>query len=262
MNKLNDKVIVITGASSGIGRATAILSAKQGAVPVLLARSETALDALAQEIKLDAPNTGFYTVDVTNSKQVSTVIQEIIAYYGKIDVLINNAGYGVFSFFTETPLEEIKGMMEVNYFGLVHCTKAVLPHMLEQRNGHIINVASVAGKLATPKSSGYSASKFAVIGLTQCLRQELKGTGVSVSSISPGPVQTPFFDRADATGRYKRNVESFMIKPELVAKKILGTIHTRSADVTIPTYMHAGVLLYHLFPKFFERFVSPRLNKK
>ncbi|WP_286885232.1 SDR family oxidoreductase [Aneurinibacillus sp. UBA3580] len=262
MTTIQNSIIVITGASSGIGLSTALLAARQGATPVLLARSKEALHALAQKIRHEAPEVGFYTCDVTNISQITTVVKEIIERYGRIDVWINNAGYGAFSLFTETALEEIEGMMDVNYFGVVRCTKVVLPHMLERRSGHIVNVASVAGKLATPKSSGYSASKFAVIGFTQSLRQELHGSGVSISAVNPGPVQTPFFDRADPSGGYRRSIEKFMVTPEAVARTILRTIHTHEAEAIIPRYMRAGVVLSHLFPRFFERVIAPLVNKK
>ncbi|ERI10140.1 SDR family oxidoreductase [Aneurinibacillus aneurinilyticus] len=262
MKKLQDKIIAITGASSGIGKSCALLAAKLGATPILLARSEDSLRAIVEEIKHKTSNIGFHSLDVTNMEQIDDVVANIHAQYGRIDMWINNAGYGIFSSFTDTTLEDIQGMMNVNYLGTVRCTRAVLPYMLKQKSGHIVNVASVAGKLATPKSSGYSASKFAVIGFTQSLRQELKGSGVSVSSVNPGPVCTPFFDHADPAGDYRRSVEKFMVTPESVAQAILHTIHTRQGDITIPRYMQIGVVLSHLFPRFFERLIAPLLNKK
>lgn len=262
MKELQDKIIAITGASSGIGRSCALLAARLGATPILLARSEDSLRTIVEDIKHETPNTGFSSLDVTNMEQIVDVVESIHARYGRIDIWVNNAGYGVFSSFTDTTLEDIQGMMDVNYLGTVRCTRAILPYMLERKRGHIINVASVAGKLATPKSSGYAASKFAVIGFTQSLRQELKGSGVSVSAVNPGPVRTPFFNRADPTGSYRRSVEKFMVTPESVAQAILHTVHTRQGDVTIPRYMRAGAVLSHLFPRFFEQVIAPRLNKK
>ncbi|MED0676633.1 SDR family oxidoreductase [Aneurinibacillus thermoaerophilus] len=262
MTTKNKKVIVITGASSGIGKATAILAAESGMTPVLLARSVDTLRALADNLQHSAPDVGYYRLDVTKDRQIVDIVQKIICRYGKIDIWVNNAGFGIFAPFSEAKLEDIANMMDVNYLGTVRCTKAVLPHMLGQKSGHIINVASVAGKLATPKSSGYTASKFAVVGFTESLRQELKGSGVSISLVNPGPVQTPFFERADQNGEYRRSVEAFMLPPETVAKSVLRTIHNRKAEAIIPRYMRIGVILFHLFPRFFDRVIAPRLNKK
>lgn len=262
MASLENKIIVITGASSGIGRATAQLAARSGATPVLLARSMEALRTLAEELKSYAPKTSFYVVDITDEQQIIDTTTAIIAQYGRIDIWINNAGYGVFLPFSDTSPEDIEGMMNVNYFGVVRCIRAVLPHMLTQRNGQIVTVASVAGKLATPKSSGYAASKFAVIGFMQSLREELKGSGISVSTVNPGPVRTPFFQRADPSGHYQRSIERFMVTPESVAEALLRICRTREAEITIPRYMNFGVVLSHAFPRFFDWMIRPRLNKK
>ncbi|MBN6188303.1 SDR family oxidoreductase [Aneurinibacillus sp. BA2021] len=262
MASIKNKIIVITGASSGIGQATARLAAKEGAIPVLLARSAEALHALAAELKKSAPETSFYPMDVTDNNQIVDTVSAILAKYGRIDIWINNAGYGIFSPFTEASFADIEGMMNVNYFGVVRCTKAVLPHMLAQGSGHIITVASVAGKLATPKSSGYAASKFAVTGFMQSLHEEVKGSGVFVSTVNPGPVQTPFFEQADPDGSYRRSVERFMVTPEAVARAILLLYQTKKAEATIPRYMNIGVILSHAFPAFFNRMIRPRLNKK
>ncbi|WP_052947795.1 SDR family NAD(P)-dependent oxidoreductase [Aneurinibacillus tyrosinisolvens] len=262
MKTINGKIIAITGASSGIGHACAKLAVRMGATPILLARSTGALQELKDELTANAPATRHYELDVTNEEQVNTVVNDIIARYGQIDIWVNNAGYGIFSPFTESTLEDVQGMMDVNYMGTVRCMKAVLPHMLKRKSGHIINVASVAGKMATAKSSAYSASKFAVIGLTASVRQELKGTGITISAVNPGPVRTPFFDRADKAGTYRRNIESFMVTPEAVAQAILKTVETGKAETTIPRYMNAGIVLSHLLPGMFDRFISSRLNKK
>jgi short-subunit dehydrogenase len=262
MTTCKGKIIAITGASSGIGRTTALLAASQGAFPILLARSTEALDTLCQEIEQQGGKACCYPFDVTDETQIETVVNDIIKRFGHIDVWVNNAGYGIFSPFVEAKIEDIAGMMDVNYMGVVRCTKAVLPYMLRRKAGHIVTVASVAGKLATPKSSGYAASKFAVIGFLNSVRQEVKGTGVSISTVNPGPVRTPFFDRADQGGTYRQSVEKFMVSPETVARTILRTIHTQEADVTIPRYMNIGVVLSHLFPRFFDRVIAPRLNKK
>ncbi len=254
-----DKIVIITGASSGIGALMAHMFAERGAVPVLAARSETKLAEAAARIR--GPH-GTYALDVTSAEQVEDVMGRILREYGRIDILINNAGYGVFDSFVNAPLREFENMMDVNYMGTVRCTKAVLPSMLKRGNGHIVNIASMAGKIGSAKSSGYSATKHAVLGLTNCLRQELVGSGVSLTAVNPGPIDTPFFDIADPSGSYVKNVKWFMLKPEQVAERVLQAIERRTPEVNLPFTAAAGVKLYQLFPRLFDRIGYKLLNKK
>lgn len=253
------KIVVITGASSGIGAMMAQTLASRGAVPILMARSEKKLAKTASQI--NRPH-GVYLLDVTSGEQVTRTMERVIAEHGRIDILINNAGYGVFEAFIDADLSEIENMMNVNYMGIVRCTKAVLPHMLKQGGGHIVNIASMAGKIGSAKSSGYSASKHAVLGFTNCLRQELVGTGVHLTAINPGPIDTPFFDRADPTGQYVNNIRWFMLKPEQVVLKVLAAIERRTPEVNMPFMAAFGVKLYQLFPRLFDRIAYRLLNKK
>ncbi|MGF9713756.1 SDR family NAD(P)-dependent oxidoreductase [Paenibacillus naphthalenovorans] len=253
------KIVVITGASSGIGAMMAQRLAALGAIPVLMARSEKKLAEIASHIN---GSHSVYVLDVTSWEQVAGTMERVIAEHGRIDILINNAGYGVFEAFIHADLSEIESMMDVNYMGVVRCTKAVLPHMLKQGSGHIVNIASMAGKIGSAKSSGYSASKHAVLGFTNCLRQELVGTGVHLTAINPGPVDTPFFDRADPTGHYVNNVRWFMLKPEQVVQRVLTAIKRRTPEVNIPFMAAFGVKLYQLFPRLFDKIAYRLLNKK
>ncbi|MCS7458931.1 SDR family oxidoreductase [Paenibacillus doosanensis] len=253
------KIAVITGASSGIGAVMARKLSLQGAVPVLMARSEDKLQQVAAG--LNGP-CGTHPLDVTSAAQVTQTMQRVIEQYGRIDILINNAGYGVFERFVDTPLEEFESMMDVNYMGTVRCTKAVLPHMLQSGSGHIVNIASMAGKIGSAKSTGYTATKHAVLGFTNSLRQELVGTGVYLSAINPGPIDTPFFDKADPSGNYVRNVKWFMLKPERVADKVLRSIARRIPEVDMPFTAGLGVKLFQLFPRAFDKVAYKVLNKK
>lgn len=253
------KIVVITGASSGIGAMMAQTLAERGAVPILMARSEKKLKEEAAKIN---GLHGVYRLDVTSGQQVAETMERVLTEHGRIDILINNAGYGVFEAFADAALSEIESMMDVNYMGTVRCTKAVLPHMLKQGSGHIVNIASMAGKIGSAKSSGYSASKHAVLGFTNCLRQELVGTGVHLTAINPGPIDTPFFDRADPTGHYVNNIKWFMLKPEQVVMKVLAAIERRTPEVNMPFMAAFGVKLYQLFPRLFDRIAFKLLNKK
>lgn len=250
---------MVTGASSGIGAEIVKLLALQGAVPVMMARNKQKMEELAAQI---AGDKAVYVVDVTSEEQVNQAVNDTIAKYGKIDVLINNAGYGIFNLCVDDNMKQVEEMMNVNYFGMVRCTKAVLPHMLANKSGQIVNIASMAGKIGSPKSSAYSATKHAVLGFTNCLRQELAGTGVYVSAVNPGPVDTPFFDQADPTGNYKQNIQWFILKPEQVARAVMRILRTKRAEKDIPFLAGFGTKLYQLFPRLLDPLFSRVVNKK
>jgi len=256
---LKDKIVWITGAGSGIGAETAKQLARRGAVPILTGRNEERLRRTADEI---GARCGVYRLDVTDNGQVQDVARRIQSEFGPVDVLVNNAGFGIFEMFRDAPLDHIEAMMDTNYMGMVRCTKAVLPSFLARRDGHIVNIASIAGKFATPKSTGYSASKHAVLGFTNALRLELAGTGVAVSAVNPGPIDTPFFEIADPQGHYVRNVRRFMMKPEKVAERIVKGIETRKAEIDLPLAAAIGVRLYHLFPRIGDRVAGKWLDRK
>ncbi|OGX61518.1 MAG: oxidoreductase [Paenibacillus sp. RIFOXYA1_FULL_44_5] len=256
---LTGKIAVITGASSGIGAKLAELLSERGAIPILTARSISKLEAVSAHIHGQHQ---ILPMDVTSLEQVQHVIHTVKSEYGKIDIVINNAGFGVFADLLHASMDEFAEMMDVNYMGTVRCTKTVLPIMLEQGYGHIVNVASIAGKIATAKSSGYSATKHAVIGFTNALRQELRGTGIHISTVNPGPVQTAFFERADQTGEYAKKVERFMLKPEQVALAVISAIEKKKTEVNLPLSMALGVRLSGMFPKAFEKLSSALFNFK
>lgn len=254
-----NKIIVITGASGGIGAEIACLVAERGAIPILLARRA---DKLAEVGARIAGEKGLFTVDVTSNEQVTEAVEQITQKYGTIDVWINNAGFGLFEYVQDMSMDRFEQLMEVNYYAVVRCTKAVLPHMLRAKRGHIINVASVAGKVGTPKGAGYSASKHAVLGFTTSIRAELAGTGIRVSSLNPGPVDTPFFDISDPQGYYKKNIQHYLLKPETVALAMLRLIQSGKADVTLPLSAALGTKLLQLFPNWLSDIAGRLLNRK
>ncbi|WNQ12760.1 SDR family NAD(P)-dependent oxidoreductase [Paenibacillus aurantius] len=254
-----NKIIWITGASSGIGALMARRLSELGAELILTARSEDKLREIAAS--LPGPSVAI-PMDVASEEQVNRTAEQILARYGRIDILINNAGYGVFERVEDASLDTIEDMMNVNYFGTVRCIKAVLPSMRQAGSGHIVNIASMAGKIGSAKSSGYSASKHAVLGFTNCLRQELAGTGIGLTAVNPGPIDTPFFDRADPSGTYVNNVRWFMLKPEKVAEAVIAGIEREKAEVNLPFTANAGVKLYQLFPRLLDRVAIRMLSKK
>nr|WP_311198754.1 SDR family oxidoreductase [Paenibacillus sp. YPD9-1] len=254
-----DKVVVITGASSGIGEEMARQFAKRGAIPVLTARSKNKLDEIAGSLGVKH---AVYAMDVKQTEQVHKVIEQIIERFGRIDILVNNAGYGIFESFVDAPLEHFEDMMNVNYLGIVRCTQAVLPHMMKAGAGHIVNIASMAGKVGSAKSTGYSATKHAVIGFTNSLRQELMGTGIGLTAINPGPISTPFFDKADPSGNYVKNISWFMLKPEKVVNELIHAVERSIPEKDLPRIAGIGIKLFHLFPRLFDRVAARMLNKK
>ncbi|MEW4283967.1 SDR family NAD(P)-dependent oxidoreductase [Priestia koreensis] len=263
MRELKNKVVVITGASSGIGEKVALKAAQLGAKPVLIARSVDKLVTLSDQIKEKFGTTcTYYQLDVGDFVKVTETFQRIIQEEKTIDILINNAGFGVFDTFYEANFSDIEKMFEVNVLGLMACTKAVLPFMMDHNSGHIINIASQAGKLATPKSSGYSASKHAVLGFTNSLRLELGKTNIAVSAVNPGPIETNFFNIADKSGTYVKNVQQFMLKSDYVADRIIGLMQKPKRELNLPRWMNMGSVLYNLFPRVADKLTGNILNRK
>lgn len=256
---LKDRVVLITGASSGIGALTAKLLAEKGAIPILTARSADKLKMWSDRIPGEH---SVYPMDVTDESRVNDVFEQVHARYGRIDILLNNAGYGEFIPFEDATLEHFRAMMDVNYLGTVRCTRAALPYMRGVGQGHIVNVASIAGKIGTAKSTAYAATKHAVLGLTESLRQELRGTGILVSAVNPGPIDTPFFERADPDGSYLRNVGWLVMSPDQVARAIVQVMERRLPEKDLPWMAAAGVRIRRAFPRWTEAIAARLLNKK
>jgi hypothetical protein len=254
------KIVLITGASSGIGAETAKLLSRHGALTVLAARSEDKLKQVAAQ--LEGPH-DVMVMDVTSDESVRAGVAAVREKHGPVDILINNAGYGRFERFVRTEMPDVQGMMDVNYFGVVRCCRAVLPDMLARGSGHIVNIASLAGKISTPKSSAYAATKRAVLGFTDALRLELRGTGIAVSAVNPGPVDTPFFTIADPDGSYlARMPRWFVLTPQEVAQGVLKVIRTRRAELDLPRIAGPAVKLAAVAPRLTDRIAGSLLNKK
>lgn len=186
---MNNKVALITGASVGIGRAVALEMAKKGAKLVLLDLNEQTLKSLESELKEYNTDTLCCICDVSNETQVNDCVKKAIEKFNKIDILVNNAGiWSVWEEFMDTSIDKWKKYIDINVMGVVHCTRAVLPKMIENGYGRIVNVASVAGVYGNANMVVYSASKGAVISMTKALSKEVVGKGIVVNSVSPGTV--------------------------------------------------------------------------
>jgi short-subunit dehydrogenase len=248
---LRDRVVVVTGASSGIGWETALAFARKGAHLAVAARSEDKLLQLAALIQQDGGSCFHIPVDVTNNSSVNNMADKILEHFGRIDILVNNAGFGIFSPIVDADMKDIEAMMDVNYFGVVRCIQAVVPNMQREKKGHVVNVASVAGFMAAPTHGGYSATKFAVIGMSEALREEVRKDGIKVTTINPGPIDTPFFAQADLQ-KIPEIARRFMLKPQRVAQEIVKAVEQEIPQVIIPRSMASLVKLKGLAPRLFS----------
>ncbi|MFA6540543.1 MAG: SDR family NAD(P)-dependent oxidoreductase [Bacteroidota bacterium] len=210
---LKNSVAIVTGASKGIGRAVTLALAEQGVHVVLAARNSDALHTLENDIRATGNQAFAVTTDVTSEHSVNNLIYESEKKFGKIDILINNAGVGVFEKVIDTSTEEFEEMMNVNLKGAFLCSRAVLPFMMRQKSGNIITIASLAGKNSFSGGAAYSASKWGLIGFARSLMLEAREYNIRVVTICPGSVNTGFAEK-------ERN-EPLIIQPEDVASTVL-----------------------------------------
>jgi NAD(P)-dependent dehydrogenase (short-subunit alcohol dehydrogenase family) len=187
------KVVLITGCSTGIGRDLAQRMAQAGYCVVATARKAESLEGLQVALKL--------TLDVTQPESIRMAVECTLQQFGRIDVLVNNAGYAVRGAVEEVPVEQVQQMFDANVFGVMRMIQAVVPHMRRQNGGQIINISSIVGKLVTPANGPYSASKFALEALSDALRLELSPFGIQVVLVEPGSIKTQFHSTVEANAR-------------------------------------------------------------
>ena len=194
MPELADKVVLVTGASSGIGAATAREFARKGALAALFARRKDRLEAVADEIRREGGKAMVCVGDVTDPAAVQAAVERVLGEWKRLDLLVNNAGCGMVAPFEAVTAQELRDLLEVNLIGALTLTQAVLPVMRRQASGHIINVSSVAGRRASRLTSAYNATKFALVGMSEALRQELRDSGIHVSIVYPIDTKSEFHD--------------------------------------------------------------------
>ncbi|MGL4880604.1 MAG: 3-oxoacyl-[acyl-carrier-protein] reductase [Waterburya sp.] len=227
LQHLKDKVAVVTGASRGIGKAAALALATQGAkVVVNYARSSEAAEAIAQEIKAAGGEAIAIQADVSQSAEVDNLIKQTLDNFGRIDVLVNNAGITKDTLLLRMKPEQWQAVIDLNLTGVFLCTKAVSKTMLKQRSGRIINIASVAGQMGNPGQANYSAAKAGVIGFTKTVAKELANRGVTVNAVAPGFIETDMTHDLQSEEIIKFIPLGRYGKPEEVA----GTIRFLAAD--------------------------------
>jgi short-subunit dehydrogenase len=241
MSYWQDKVAIVTGGSTGLGRAIAAALVAQGAKVVVAARTADTLAATAAELRAQGGDVLDVPTDVTNDRDVRNLISRTLERYGRIDLLVNNAGRSARGKAIETSPEEFAAMTELNLIGLVRCTQAAMPHLLASR-GHLVNIGSLAGKTAARYMGAYSATKHAVSAYSAQLRREMADQGLHVLLVSPGPIarDTPRVYAAD-TGSIPESarkpgggVKTNLIRPERLAQQILKACQRRKAELVVP----------------------------
>ncbi len=260
---MNGKVIVITGASSGIGKALAFEYGRKGARLVLAARKKEKLD----EVGAQLAGCDFLLVptDVSKEEDCRRLISEAVGKYGKIDVLINNAGISMRAIFEEVDLSVIRNLMDTNFWGTVYCSKFALPYLL-QTKGSLVGVSSVAGYKGLPGRTGYSASKFAMHGLLEVIRIENMKKGLHVLIACPGFTASNIRNVAlskDGSAQGETPLDENRLMPaEEVAKRIADAVEKRKHRLTLTTQGKMTVLLNKFFPAFMDKMVYNHMAKE
>lgn len=266
MKTFRDKVVVVTGAGSGIGRATARLFSGLGADLVAADVRAERLDSLAAEIEGRGGKVRTYVLDVSDREAVNGFAGAVLSERGRVDVLVNNAGVGIMCEIKDMEMADWEWLLGVNYWGVVHCMMAFLPGMVERRSGHIVNVASANGLFAFPFGGAYASTKFAVVGLCEALRAEVSRFGVGVTAVCPGLTNTNIL----ADGRIKavsERSQSFMadfkeilasrgVDPMVVARAIPPAVLKNRAVVKAPFHVAAMDFLHRFAPPLYRAVIA------
>ncbi len=262
---LEDKVVVVTGASSGIGEAIALELARKGAKLVIAARNIEKLECLASKISSDGKEVLVVPTDVSKEEDCRTLIQNAVEKFGTVHALINNAGISMRALFKDLQLDVIRKVMNVNFWGAVYCTKYALPYLLENK-GSVTGISSIAGFKGLPARTGYSASKFALQGFLEVLRIENLKTGLHVMTACPGFTASNIRNVAlvadgSVQGESPRN-ENKMMKPDKVAKKIINGIEKRKTTIIMGSQGKMLNILNKFFPQIADKAVYINLAKE
>ena len=259
MGEFKDKVIWITGASSGIGEALALEFARQEARLILSARREDELKRVGALTKLPDLDLMLLPFDLSDTKNASGLTAQIINKFGRIDILINNGGYSQRSEAIETPIEIDRQLMEVNYFSYVALTKAVLPYMKRQKGGHVIAISSIAGKFGFYLRSSYSAAKHALHGFYESLRLETEKFGIKTLIVCPGKIKTNVsFNAVTSSGSAHNKMDEShenAMSAEECARQIIKGIKSNKEEIFIGGKEILMVKIKRFFPKLFSKLI-------
>jgi len=247
---MTQQVVLVTGASSGIGSATALYLGCQGYKIILAARRLDRLEELAAEIRKNGGEALVIQSDISQSDQIQNLVDLSIETFQRIDILVNSAGYGKLVWLDEQSLEDISHQIQVNLIGAIQLSRAVLPGMLSRGTGQIIQITSIASWVGLPTYSIYAANKFGLRGFLESFRRELRGTGITVTGVYPGSVDTEFDQHAGIDWKFKRVTPSWlMVSPEYVARRIHKVIQKKRTISVIPWIMVVPALANALFPR-------------
>lgn len=257
---MKDKIVLITGASSGIGKTIATdLSQFKLKSLIIVSRNEAGLNELATTIKDRSVDVIPLVCDISSKEEVRNMSNTVLQKFGYIDILINNAGIGIFGKVNETSIEEIEKVNNTNYFGMIYCTKFFLDSMIKRNTGYIINIASLAASFGIPGMAAYCGSKFALLGFSESLKHELRNTGIKISVISPIGVKTNFFN--NKYFNYKIPMK-YALKPEKVSKAVMNSFMSSSFQIFVPSFSGLTLLFKYLFPAIVDLFIEKQFNKK
>lgn len=258
MKDLSGKVVVIIGASQGIGRAVALRMAKEGCILCLIARNTVFLNQVMEDTRLGSDKIFSYPMDASDFAILGGTLKSIESKFGAIDILINTAGLGTFKRFTETNYNEVIQPMLLPYASAMIASHAVIPGMISRKMGHIINMTSPAGYIAMPYMVPYTSSRFAMVGLSLSLHEEMLGTGVGVTLICPGIVNTGYFERNNASLSWFPRITKYLPKsePEEIAQVVVTAILKKKKEVIFPFSLRLFIRFVQTFPGFSIKFLK------
>lgn len=261
MANLSGRVAVITGASSGIGEATAHAFSRAGLAVVLGARRSDRLQQVVQRIQVAGGRARGLATDVSRPEEVQRLVGEAVEAFGRLDLLLNNAGLGYFGPVESTPVEEARRLFDVNTLGTLYGIQAAVPLMRRQGSGHIISVASIVGKRATPGSGVYAATKFAQVALSEALRLEVASAGIRVSVVCPVSTTTEFFEVAGARSPLQFTPAGPTYSAEQVAAAILRCVRRPRPEVFVYPPSRVLVVMNALAPRLVDRILRAYWRK-
>lgn len=256
------KVVIVTGASEGIGRATALEFARLKARVVLAARTQSRLIDLEREIVAAGGDALAVPTDVADDESVAAMVRAAVDRFGGVDILINNAGYGVMGHAVDVPMADFKRVYEVNLFGVLRCTQAVVPEMRKRGGGAIVNVSSVVGRLTVPFLGAYCSTKYALNSMSDALREELRTENIRVVAVLPGRIDTRFGDNAVRHRGYRSPGNHAGAPPATVARAIVRAIRWNRRAVFAPWWYRLLPLLRNAVPGLVDRILGAAIRKQ
>lgn len=262
--QLSDKLVLVTGGSSGIGKQVATDLLKVGARVIIVSNYAERLSAALSELSAISPNVYSLECDVGNAASVTKMAGQVLSEHGCPDILINNAGFATYRTFEATSMEEMERLVSVNMVGAMRCAKAFLPAMIERRSGRIVNMASVAGRLVITPHGTYSAAKHGMVAWSETLMYELARFNIKVSVVCPGRVETPFFEHETFQSRSQRAETRYTITLKDVSRVTLQAIIRNRFLSYVPWTFGMAYWLLNTFPFVFKpiygKLITSRIN--